>query len=137
MSAIFGILRFDGEPVPPRDIERMGNTLAHRGPDGRKTAIDGSMAMGHCLLRVNQEDWFEAQPIRDGGLTLVADARIDNREALATEIGIADADLRDMPDSAVLLAAYRYWGEDFAEHLVGDFTLAIWDARAKTLLLGR
>jgi asparagine synthase (glutamine-hydrolysing) len=137
MSAIFGILRFDDEAVSPRDIERMGNTLTHRGPDGRKTAVEDNVAMGHCLLRVNEEDWFEAQPIRDGELLLVADARIDNREALASEIGIADAALRDMPDSAMLLAAYRHWGEDFAEHLVGDFTFAIWDARAKTLLLGR
>lgn len=98
---------------------------------------DGEIALGHCLLRVNQEDWFEAQPIRDGNLVVVADARIDNREALAAAIGISDAELRDMPDSAVLLAAYRHWGEGFAEHLLGDFTFAIWDAHARTLLLGR
>jgi asparagine synthase (glutamine-hydrolysing) len=137
MSAIFGILRFDGEAAPPGDIERMGKTLAHHGPDGRRTAAEGCMAMGHCLLRVNQEDWFEAQPIRDGELLLVADARIDNREALAAEIGIADTALGDMSDSAVLLAAYRHWGDGFAEHLLGDFTFAIWDARARILLLGR
>lgn len=137
MSAIFGILRFDGEAVPPGDVDRMGKTLAHHGPDGRHTAVDGCMAMGHCLLRVNQEDWFEAQPIRDGELLLVADARIDNREALAAEIGIADTALGDMSDSAVLLAAYRHWGDGFAEYLLGDFTFAIWDARARILLLGR
>src|SRR4051812_38987305 len=113
MSAIFGIVRFDDGPVAQRDVERMGKTLAHRGPDGRKVAVEGGAGLGHCLMRVNQEDWFEAQPIRDGALIVVADARIDNREALAAEIGIGDAALRDMPDSAVLLAAYRHWGEDF------------------------
>ena len=35
MSAIFGILRFDGGEVSPRDLERIGNRLAPRGPDGR------------------------------------------------------------------------------------------------------
>jgi asparagine synthase (glutamine-hydrolysing) len=137
MSGIFGLLRLDGQPVEPRDIDRMGTMLAHRGPDGRRRAVEGGMAMGHCLMRVNREDWFEAQPIQDGDVTIVADARIDNREALAAEIGMADAALRDMPDSAVLLAAYRHWGEDVASHLIGDFAFAIWDARARTLLLGR
>lgn len=137
MSAIFGMVRFDGGPVAVREIERMGRTLAHRGPNGRHIAAEAGMGLGHCLMRVNQEDWFEEQPIRDAALTFVADARIDNREALAAEIGIAEVALRDMPDSAVMLAAYRHWGEDFAAHLLGDFAFAIWDARARTLLLGR
>jgi asparagine synthase (glutamine-hydrolysing) len=137
MSAIFGIIRLDGEPAALREIERMGKTLAHRGPDGRRVAAEGAAAMGHCLMRVNREDWSEAQPIRDGALMLAADARIDNREALAAEIGIADTELGGLSDSAVLLAAYRHWGEDFARHLLGDFAFAIWDGRARSLLLGR
>ena len=137
MSAIFGILRFDGRPVSPREIERMGNALAHRGPDGKRTVVEGSLGVGHCLLRVNQEDWNEAQPILDGEVILVADLRLDNREALAAELGIAADALDDMSDSAVLLAAYRHWGESVAEHLLGDFTFAIWDAAKRVLLLGR
>ncbi|CAN5802473.1 lasso peptide isopeptide bond-forming cyclase [soil metagenome] len=137
MSAIFGILRFDGRPVSPREIERMGNALAHRGPDGKRTIVEGSLGMGHCLLRVNQEDWHEAQPILDGEVILVADLRLDNREVLAAVLGIAADALGDMPDSAVLLAAYRRWGEDLVGHLLGDFTFAIWDAAKRVLLLGR
>ncbi|HXQ17420.1 MAG TPA: N-acetylglutaminylglutamine amidotransferase, partial [Caulobacteraceae bacterium] len=89
MSAIFGILRFDGGAVAASDLERMGATLRHRGPDGRKVAVEGPVGLGHCVMRVNQEDLFEAQPIRDraADLTLVADCRIDNREELAGEFG--------------------------------------------------
>ena len=137
MSAIFGILRFDGQPVSARELDRMGNMLAFRGPDGRQTIIADGIGLGHCLLRVNAEDWNEAQPIHDGDVTLVADLRLDNREDLAIEMGIATEDLRDMPDSALLLAAYRHWGETCAEHLLGDFTFAIWDAPARALLIGR
>ena len=88
MSAIFGILRYDGEAAASADLERMANTLRHRGPDGRDFVVDGGFGAGHCLLRVNHEDRFEAQPICDSaaGLTLVADCRIDNREALARDI---------------------------------------------------
>ena len=139
MSAIFGILRFGGGEVSRRELERMSNTLSHRGPDGRKFVIGGPIGLGHCLLQVNREDQFEAQPLRDrdGGLTLVADCRIDNREELADAFGIDAARLRDMPDSALILGAYKKWGAACAAHLLGDFAYAIWDERAKTLTLGR
>ena len=139
MSAIFGILRFDGSEVSARDLERMGNTLAHRGPDGRKFVVNGSVGLGHCLMRVNQEDLFERQPLvdREADLTLVADCRIDNREELADAFGLSAADIRDMPDSAFILRAYKKWGEDCAEHLLGDFAFAVWDRRAGKLVLGR
>lgn len=139
MSAIFGILRFDCVAVSTRDLERMGNTLAHRGPDGRKFVVDGCAGLGHCLMRVNQEDHFEAQPIRDRvtDLTLVADCRIDNREELAEQFGIGAVELHDMPDSALVLNAYKTWGEECAAHLIGDFAFAVWDGRAGKLVLGR
>ena len=139
MSAIFGILRFDGGVVNARDLERMGNVLAHRGPDGRKSVVQGSIGLGHCLMRVNEEDLFERQPLidREAGLILVADCRIDNRDELADRFGLSAADIRDMPDSAFVLAAYKKWGEDCAEHLLGDFAFAVWDGCKKKLMLGR
>jgi asparagine synthase (glutamine-hydrolysing) len=139
MSAIFGILRFGGGAVFARDLERMGNVLAHRGPDGRKFIVSGAVGLGHCLMRVNQEDLLERQPLRDrkADLTLVADCRIDNREELAGIFGIGATELRDMPDSALVLRAYKKWGEECAEHLLGDFAFAIWDGRTRKLVLGR
>lgn len=139
MSAIFGILRFDGGKINPRDLERIGNVLAHRGPDGRKSLVEGQVGLGHCLMRVNNEDVFEVQPLhdREAGLTLVADCRIDNREELATLLGLAADDVRDMPDSRFILNAYKKWGEAAPEHLLGDFAFAVWDGRAKKLVLAR
>jgi asparagine synthase (glutamine-hydrolysing) len=139
MSAIFGVLRFDGADVSPRDVERMGNVLAHRGPDARRCVAEGPVGIGHGLLRVNQEDLFEAQPIRDAAadLILAADARIDNRDELAAEFGFEPDVLRDLPDSALILQAYKRWGEAAPEHLVGDFAYAVWDGRARRLILAR
>ncbi|MGB7075730.1 MAG: asparagine synthase-related protein [Xanthobacteraceae bacterium] len=139
MSAIFGILRFDGRDASRRDLERMSNTLAHRGPDGCNFVVDGAIALGHCLMRVNREDVFETQPIRDrtADLTLVADLRLDNREELATAFGIGPEELRTIPDSALVLGAYKMWRENCAEHLLGDFAFAIWDGGARELFVGR
>ncbi|MEI9804945.1 MAG: hypothetical protein WDN48_11395 [Pseudolabrys sp.] len=137
MSAIFGLLRFDGGEASRRDLERMAKALAHRGPDGIQFIADGPLALGHGLMRVVREDAFEAQPLRDGDVTLVADLRLDNRDELAAAFGLADADLHDMPDSALLMRAYQKWGEDCARRLLGDFVFAIWDGRANKLVLGR
>lgn len=139
MSAIFGILRFDGGNVSPRDLERMAEAMPLRGPDGRDFIADGPVGLGHCLMRVNAEDRFEAQPLydRETEVTLVADCRIDNREELAQIFGWSNGDCRDKPDSAFILKAYRVWGEDCAEHLLGDFTFAVWDGRRRSLMLAR
>ena len=139
MSAIWGILRFDGQAVADRDVDRIGAAMATRCGDGRATFIDGPVGLGHGLLRITREDAFDQQPLydRDAGLVLVADCRIDNREKLATALGIAPTTLEAMPDSALVLHAYRRWGDGCAGHLIGDFAFAIWNVARKRLFLAR
>jgi asparagine synthase (glutamine-hydrolysing) len=139
VSAIFGVLAFDGRAIAERDLDRMGNVLAQRAPDGRKVVIEKPVGLGHGLMRVTAEDRHDAQPLRDreAGLILVADLRLDNRDQLAAALGIAPADLSGLADSALVLRAYRKWGEQCAERLLGDFVFALWDARAKKLVLAR
>lgn len=137
MSAICGVVRFDGADVSPRSIDRMAQAMKHRGADGIETIELGRLALGHCLMRVNREDIHEAQPIVVPDALLVADLRLDNREELAAALDIAAIDLAMLPDSEILLAAWRRWGDDCARRLLGDFAFAIWDRTKGTLLLGR
>lgn len=139
MSAIFGLARLGGGTADDAELERMQRTLAHRGPDGQARLTLGAVGVGHCLLKVNREDRFEAQPLHDRahGLTLVADLRLDNREELAGQCGIDAASLGTMSDSAVLLSAWVKWGVDCLEHLLGDFTIAVWNHREGRLYLAR
>ncbi|WP_067734357.1 asparagine synthase-related protein [Novosphingobium naphthalenivorans] len=137
MSAIWGLLRFDGASVAPGDLKRMGAALRAFGPDASETLSHDSIGLGHNLLIVNREDRFEAQPLHDheSRLSIVADLRLDNREELAAELGLEGT--ANWPDSAFVAPAYRRWGEDFAAHLLGDFVIAIWDAPQRRLLLAR
>jgi asparagine synthase (glutamine-hydrolysing) len=139
MSAIFGVVRRDGAQVEERALDAMARPLAHRGPDGCGMLALDNAGLGHCLLRVNREDAFEAQPLHDpvSRVTLVADIRLDNRETLAAECGITDDTLAQMADSDVLLAAWRHWGDACLERLIGDFTIAVRDHRRKRLYLAR
>jgi asparagine synthase (glutamine-hydrolysing) len=112
--------------------------MAHRGPDRRAAWNGGPAALGHALMRITEEDAFDTQPLNDpAGLTLAADARFDNREELAAALAISPPALAAMPDSALLLAAYKKWGEACVDRLLGDFVFAVWDARAGKLVLAR
>jgi asparagine synthase (glutamine-hydrolysing) len=139
MSAVFGILNLDGAAVAAADIERMATALAHRAPDRSATWLDGRIALGHGLMRITEEDRYEVQPLHDASaaMTLVADLRLDNRDALGAAFGLGSRDLRDLPDSALLLRAYQKWGEECVRHLLGDFVFALWDARQRKLVIGR
>jgi asparagine synthase (glutamine-hydrolysing) len=139
MSAICGILRFDHGPVVKREIDRILDTMPHRMPDGRRSWCRGSIGLGHGLLCVTIEDRLESQPLHDPETeaVLVADVRFDNRQELAAALNIDAARLAKMPDSALLMAAWRRWGTDCGRYLLGDFFFAIWDGRNQRLVLGR
>ena len=139
MSGIFGIIRFNGERVLERDVAVLGEAMAYRGPDGRDLTTAGPVGLGRCLMRVTREDAFDVQPLTDTAddLILVADCRLDNREDLAAAFGLSAATLDRTPDSALILMAYKSWGEDCPRHLLGDFAFAVWDGRTKALILAR
>jgi len=139
VSAIYGLLRFDGRSVTDRDLSLLSRPIAHRGPDGGAVWRTDSVGIGHLLNRITFEDDYDAQPMRDyaSGVVMAADLRLDNRENLADSLTLDAAALSRLPDSALLLRAYLKWGEGFAEHLLGDFVCAIWDGRSQKLMLAR
>jgi asparagine synthase (glutamine-hydrolysing) len=138
MSAIAGILRFDGKPADRRDVERMMNTLRSYGPDRSGTHMAGPISLGHVLMRMTPEDSLDAQPVRGAsGAVMVADLRLDNRDDLTTALGLDPQRAMVSPDSAIVLAAWEKWGNDIWARLRGPFALAIWDARNRLLTLAR
>jgi asparagine synthase (glutamine-hydrolysing) len=137
VSGICGIVCFGDTAVAERDLDRQMKALAHLGPDRTRTWLGGPTGLGHLMMRITREDAFDAQPLHDGNLAFVADVRLDNREELAAALAITREALAATPDSALLLAAWKRWGADCVEHLIGDFAFAVWDATARTLTLVR
>lgn len=72
-----------------------------------------------------------------GPLTLVADARLDNRAELIDALGWTDRPSTSISDRRLLLGAYDRWGERCPKHLVGAFAFAIWDGRERRLVCAR
>jgi asparagine synthase (glutamine-hydrolysing) len=135
MSGLAGILATDDRHVQAHEIQRLIGTLAHRAADGMSHAIQGCVAMGFACTRVSTLETAWEQPLVDmGGRTIVTfDGRIDNRDDLLRRLTLPAA----TPDAALVSAAYRVWGPEFPSHLLGDFALAVWDAREHVLFLAR
>jgi asparagine synthase (glutamine-hydrolysing) len=152
MSAIFGLVHFDDALVNYADLARMDAALRRHGADGGGLWREGGAGLGQRLLQLTPQDAHERQPLRsnDGALVLVSDARLDNRAELLgdwrLEIGERRAGspranlqslLSNLPDSALILQAYRIWGIECVRHLTGVFAFAVWDTRTRTLFAAR
>lgn len=138
MSAITGIYHPVGEHVVSSIVSRMTGALAHRGPDGIDTWQAGPVGLGHCMLRTTPEAFHENLPFTcaDGTLTITADARIDNRGKLISDLNLEGRG-EVIPDSSLIMYAYQRWGESCLDHLLGDFAFAIWDAHKHHLFCAR
>lgn len=138
MTAIAGCWHLNGAPAAA-DCERMLAAQALYGPSDSASITHGDVALGRRLYRLIPEDRFDRQPLIGGGgrFTLVADLRLDNRDALCRALGIEAAQARSLADSAILLAAWERWEEQCFDRLLGDYAFALWDARDHRLILAR
>ena len=139
MSGIAGIYYLDGRSVERMDVQRMVDSIAHRGPDGSGVWTDGSVGFGHRMLWTTPESLHEKLPLtnKTGDLTITADARIDNRDELIPALNFNGRPRENISDSEIILAAYEKWGEQCPEKLLGDFSFVIWDKRNRTVFCAR
>lgn len=133
MSGLIVALRTDGGPIAPGLIERLTAPLAVRGPDALATWRGEDAALGWARLQVGTQ--HDVQPLTvDGERWIVADARIDDRRAVAKALGIRT---EVTSDAEMILRAFLKWGETCVNHLIGDFAFAIWDRRSRRLFCAR
>ncbi len=138
MTAIAGLLRFDGRTVTRHDLDRVANTLSQYGPDRSEIITSDLIGLVHVLMRMTLEDRFDRQPLRGAsGSLITADVRLDNRDNVLARIGIPSRDAMAWADSRVLLAGWERLGDDIWPILRGPFAVAIWDPRSRALTLAR
>jgi len=139
LSGIAGLFRRDGLPLDLPTLARMGEALAHRGPDAAGSWSEGAAGLVHRALLTTPDSLGETQPVvlEGGTLVGVADARLDNREALLESLGLENRSDPPLGDAELLLRAYRRWGEACLEHLLGDFAFAVWDRERRRLFCAR
>jgi len=115
-------------------------TLYHRGPDvqGMWSSPSGECLFGHRRLSIIDLSNNAKQPMHDpeGRYHIIYNGEIYNYPELRKEL-IADWDFISMSDTEVLLAAYKKWGVNCLDKLIGMFAFAIWDEHTDSLFVAR
>ena len=138
MCGIAGILQFDGQPVRRELIERMVETLDHRGPDAHGIELRGPVGLGHTRLSIiDLSGGVQPMSSADGNLTVTFNGEIFNYLELRRELIGRGRRFVTHSDTEVLLQAYAEWGEDCVTRFNGQWAFAIWDARHQKLFLSR
>lgn len=136
MSGVAGVYYRDGDGVDQTELEAFSRSLAHRAVDGSSTLEEDPIGFTHQQFHTTPEAVHEELPRAEHGLAITADARIDNRDDLLSRLSLRDCS-EVVTDSDIILEAYREWGIDAPNELVGAFVFAIWDADAERLVCAR
>ena len=121
----------------PEVLDRMGEVLRHRGPDGRATFTKPHARIGTERLRIIDLHERADQPFAspDGSVWLEANGEIYNAAELRARH--PEFPYRSHSDVETILPLYLERGPAAVEMLDGMFGLAVWDDRTQTLLLAR
>jgi asparagine synthase (glutamine-hydrolysing) len=140
MCGIVGILNFfDTHQESLQVLEKMAQTVRHRGPDQSGTYSDAHIFLGHQRLSIIDLSEAGRQPManEDETIWIVFNGEIYNFEELRPDLVARGHRFRSHTDTEVVLHLYET--EDIAclQKLRGMFALAIWDSRKQRLLLAR
>ncbi len=135
MCGIAGLMTLDGNDADQERVGRMGDALAHRGPDGRGAYAARDVALAHTRLSIIDLE-TGGQPLDDGvGAALIANGEIYNYVELRARH--AELDFATHSDNEVPLRLYPGAGADVARELRGMYALALHDRSENSLLLAR
>jgi asparagine synthase (glutamine-hydrolysing) len=138
MCGICGILTV-APGVPPRGLlERMRDSITHRGPDGAGLYIASGVGLGHRRLSIVDVAHGQ-QPMysEDQRFVIVYNGEVFNHPTLKPELEATGVRYRTRSDTETVLHLYERFGERAVEHMRGMFALAIWDRRERALYLAR
>jgi len=143
MCGINGIFSFRAAaPAIDRDeLLRTREAMTARGPDAAGTWVsaDGRVGLASRRLAILDLSPAGAQPMAAaaGLVQGVLNGEIYNFRELRAELEAGGCRFHSRSDTEVVLALYLRHGAAMLERLRGMFALAIWDGRARRLLLAR
>jgi asparagine synthase (glutamine-hydrolysing) len=139
MCGICGIHNLTLRPLDNAGlIDRMSAQIRHRGPDS-----EGKFDRPHLALAIRRLSIIDLetgdQPLSNetGEVTLVFNGEIYNYRELRNGLLERGHRFKTQSDGEVIAHLYEENGADFVRELNGMFAIALWDERAKRLVLAR
>lgn len=142
MCGISGVFHFDGDgKVSEEILERMSDTIAHRGPDDHGTYLSKDKKAGFGFRRLSIIDLSHAghQPMsnEDESLHVMLNGEIYNFQDLRRELAAKGHPFKSKSDTETILHSYEEEGLDAVHRLNGMFAIALFDEKKNRLWLAR
>jgi asparagine synthase (glutamine-hydrolysing) len=139
MCGIAGLISHANLSAAQTDrVSQVNRRLAHRGPDGEGYYNEPQLMLAMRRLSIIdlKTGW---QPLynEDKSLVLVANGEIYNYVELRRELERDGHVFATGSDCETILHAYERFGAAFVDHLRGMYAFALWDRRARRMILGR
>jgi asparagine synthase (glutamine-hydrolysing) len=118
-------------------LEKMLQSIAHRGPDARGKYFDGAVGLGHNRLSIIDLSVDGNQPMLRGRNSIVYNGEVYNYKEIRKTLEATGVAFKTNSDTEVILAAYENYGVDCVQHFVGMWSFAIWDEEKQLLFCSR
>jgi len=137
MSVLFGIWNSDGQYDLKSEVAAMMQLPVMFTPDQSEVWYNEQVAFGQNTVFNTPESFLEKLPYHNANnnLTIAGAIRLTNRPELFAKLGIAAKQQPEMGDASLVIAAYIKWGEQCIQHLLGSFSIAIWDGNQDKLFI--
>ncbi len=139
MCGIAGIAALHNAAAPdPVQLQRMCDTLYHRGPDEEGIALQAGVGLAMRRLAILDLEGGQ-QPVRNetGAILCVFNGEIYNFRELRSQLQAQGHIFKASVDSEVIVHAYEEYGLDFPRYLNGMFAIALHDTAQQKLVLVR
>ena len=138
MCGITGFVNADGRAAERSILERMNQSIAHRGPDDDGFYVRENVGLAMRRLSIIDVAGGK-QPIHNSDKTkwLIFNGEIYNYQSLREDIEKRGHRLYTRSDTEAVVQLFDEYGVDCLRLLRGMFAFAIWDERDSSLFLAR
>src|SRR5581483_3685208 len=139
MCGICGVFELGSNCPPVREtVERMTDTIKHRGPDDAGYFFAPGIGLGHRRLSsMDLSLGHQPQFNEDGTIAVVFNGEIYNYLELRAFLQSKGHTFRTNSDTEAIVHLYEEFGEHCFSKLRGMFSIALWDKARQQLILAR
>jgi asparagine synthase (glutamine-hydrolysing) len=139
MCGIAGAIDLKGQrEFPPARLQAMTRAITHRGPDDEHFHLEPGIALGARRLSIVDLSGGR-QPLcnEDGSVWVTQNGEIFEYPELQAELIARGHRLSTRCDTELWVHLYEDLREGMFQKTRGQFAVALWDRKARTLILGR
>lgn len=120
-------------------LQKCLQSIKHRGPDGEGTFIEGSICLGHTLLKIIDKTELSQQPFVSFNKKYIItyNGELYNTKELRERLKRNNFIFRTKSDTEVVINAYINWGKECVKYFNGMFSFCIYDSENQILFLAR